>query len=193
MQLAHQAGLKNIWVSNGYFSPQAFKLIRPYLDAINIDLKFFKEDLYQQICQAKLKPILENLIRIQKSKIWLEVTTLIIPGYTNTKNQLKKIANFIAKKLGENTPCHLSRFYPCYKMKNLPPTSLKLMQKAAEIYQKTGLKYVYAGNLEESSKQNTFCPFCQSPLIIRNQYKIKKLYQNNQCSQCGEKIKIIID
>jgi pyruvate formate lyase activating enzyme len=193
MKLAHQAGLKNVWVSNGYFSSQALKLISPYLDAINIDLKFFEESLYQKVCGASLKPILENLIRIKKTKIWLEITTLIIPGYTNIKNQLEKIANFISKKLGENTPCHLSRFYPCYKMADLSPTPLSLVQKTLSIFQKAGLKYVYVGNLSEKPEQNTFCPNCQSLLIIRKQYQIKKLYQDNQCPQCGQKIKIIID
>lgn len=193
MRLAHQAGLKNLWVSNGYFSPQTLKLILPYLDAINIDLKFFREDLYQQVCQAKLRPILKNLIQVKKTKIWLEITTLVIPGYTNTKNQLKKIANFISKELGENTPCHLSKFYPCYKMADLSPTPLPLMQEAVQIYRKAGLKYIYTGNLIKEAKQNTLCPYCQSLLITRNQYQIKKLYQNSRCPQCGKEIKIIVD
>ncbi|OQX71401.1 AmmeMemoRadiSam system radical SAM enzyme [Candidatus Parcubacteria bacterium 4484_255] len=148
MKLAHNAGLKNVWVSNGYFTKESLKLIEPYLDAINIDLKFFDDNLYQKICKARLQPVLDTLKLIKKTKIWLEITTLVIPGYTDTKSQFRKIARFIKKELDADIPCHISKFYPCYKMLNIPPTPTKLIEQAINIYKQEGLKYVYAGNLK---------------------------------------------
>ena len=147
MKLAQKAGLKNVWVSNGYFTQETLKLIEPYLDAINVDLKFFDDELYQKVCGAKLQPVLDTLKLIRKTKIWLEVTTLVIPGYTDTKGQFKKIAQFIKKELGADTPCHISKFYPCYKMLDVSPTPNKLIEQAVDIYRQEGLKYIYSGNL----------------------------------------------
>jgi len=148
MKLAQKAGLKNVWVSNGYFTKETLKLIEPYLDAINIDLKFFDDNLYQKVCKARLQPVLDTLKLIKKTKIWLEVTTLVIPGYTDTKSQFRKIAQFVKKELGPDTPCHISKFFPCYKMLDVSPTPTKLIEQAVDIYKQEGLKYVYAGNLK---------------------------------------------
>lgn len=186
MKLAKKQGLKNVWVSNGYFSSQTLKLITPYLDAINIDLKFFDSNFYQKICGGKLKPILNNLKLLKKSKIWLEITTLLIPGYTDKNKQLEEIALFIKKELGEDVPWHISAFYPVYKMNNISPTPLRLIERAVDIGQKTGLKYVYAGNL--NINEDTFCPQCQKKVIERKNYNIKIHLKNDFCSQCGNKI-----
>ncbi|MCD6442107.1 AmmeMemoRadiSam system radical SAM enzyme [bacterium] len=148
MKLAQKAGLKNVWVSNGYFTKETLKLIEPYLDAINIDLKFFDDNLYQKVCKARLQPVLDTLKLIKKTKIWLEVTTLVIPGYTDTKSQFRKIAQFVKKELGPDTPCHISKFFPCYKMLDVSPTPTKLIEQAVDIYKQEGLRYVYAGNLK---------------------------------------------
>ncbi len=170
MKLAHKEDLKNIWVSNGYFTEDCFKKIEPYLDAINIDLKSFDDKTYQKYCGARLEPVLENLKRIyhfhgaatghlrggqkrtseveeeRRHKIHLEITTLIIPGINDDVRQLKKIAEFIAS-LNKNIPWHLSRFFPCYKMTDIEPTQLKILKTAQKIGQKAGLKYVYLGNI----------------------------------------------
>ena len=148
MKLAQKAGLKNVWVSNGYFTKETLKLIEPYLDAINIDLKFFDDNLYQKVCKARLQPVLDTLKLIKKTKIWLEVTTLVIPGYTDTKSQFRKIAQFVKKELGPDTPCHISKFFPFYKMLDVSPTPTKLIEQAVDIYKQEGLRYVYAGNLK---------------------------------------------
>ncbi|OGZ33019.1 MAG: AmmeMemoRadiSam system radical SAM enzyme [Candidatus Portnoybacteria bacterium RBG_13_40_8] len=147
MKLAKEEGLRNVWVSNGYMTKETLDLIAPYLDAANIDLKAFSEDFYQQVCGAKLKPILENLIEIKKRRIWLEITTLIIPGKNDSEKELKQIAEFIKKKLGSDTPWHVSRFFPYYKMKDVPPTPVEKVYQAVEIGKSVGLKYVYAGNV----------------------------------------------
>jgi pyruvate formate lyase activating enzyme len=187
MKIAKKNKLKNVWVSNGYFSPQTLKTIAPYLDAINVDLKFFDDKLYQKICGAKLKPILENLRAIKKLKIWLEITTLVIPGYTDQKNQFKKIAQFIKKELSNETPCHVSSFYPCYKMSETPPTPPSLITEAIKIGQKIGLKYVYGGNL--GLQEDTFCSKCQTKIINRIGYEINNsLKSGDVCPKCGNKI-----
>lgn len=170
MKLAHQAGLKNIWVSNGYFSKKCFEEIEPYLDAINVDLKSFDDKIYLKYCGARLQPVLDNLERIAATKhlrgeskpktpprwtethlgggnkIHLEITTLLIPGINDDEKQLKQIAKFIAS-LDKNIPWHLSRFFPCYKMTKVDPTPISTLKKAKSIGQKAGLKYVYLGNI----------------------------------------------
>lgn len=147
MRLAKKAGLKNIWVTNGYFTKETFNLIKDYLDAANVDLKFFDEKIYQKTCGAKLEPILDNLIRLKKAGIHLEITTLIIPGLTDTDDQLERIAQFIAEDLGADTPWHLSRFFPHYQMADKPITPVELIEQAVEIGKDAGLEYVYAGNI----------------------------------------------
>lgn len=147
MKLAKKKGLKNIWVSNGYMSEDCLGVIVPYLDAINVDLKFFSEKNYQKNCGAKLKPILANLIWLKKHKIHLEVTTLVIPTLNDSNKEFIAIAKFIKEKLGPNTPWHVSAFYPTYKLKQLPPTPAETVLKAAAIGQKIGLKFVYPGNI----------------------------------------------
>ena len=147
MKLANQKGLKNVWVTNGYMSDKTLKLIKPYLDAANVDLKSFSDEFYKRVCGARLQPVLDNLIKIKKAGIHLEVTTLIIPGENDSEKELKQIAEFIVEKLGADTPWHVSRFFPAYKMNNLPPTPVEKIYQAVEIGKKTGIKYVYAGNV----------------------------------------------
>ncbi len=200
MKLAKKQGLKNNWVTNGYMTPEALKTIAPYLQAANVDLKFFNNNLYFKVCGAKLQPILDSLKLMKKLKIWLEITTLVIPGYTDlpagkagTDNQFKKIAEFILKQLGPETPWHVSRFYPCYKMTDVSPTPPELIYQAAEIGKKTGLKYVYTGNLPGDKGENTYCPKCQTLIIQRIGYEIKRFDKNGRCPKCQEKIDLILD
>lgn len=146
MKLAHKKGIKNCWVSNGYFSFQALKKIAPYLDAINIDLKGFNKKHYLKYSGAKLTPVLENIKTITDKKIHLEITTLIIPTINDSKKELTQIAQFIAS-INKKIPWHISRFFPTYKMSNLLPTPIETLQKTQKIGQKAGLKYVYIGNI----------------------------------------------
>lgn len=146
MKLAQKAGLKNVWVTNGYMSLETLDLISPYLDAANVDLKAFREEIYLEFCGAKLKPILENIKEIHERKIHLEVTTMIIPGVNDDEEQLTGIAQFLAK-ISPNIPWHISRFFPAYKMLNTPITPLETLKKAELIGQKAGLKYIHLGNI----------------------------------------------
>jgi len=147
MKLAHENGLKNIWVSNGYMTKECLDLISPYLDATNIDLKAFSEKFYNEVCGAKLQPVLENLIDIKKRGIWLEIATLIIPDKNDSEQELREIAEFIKKELGVEVPWHVSRFFPHYKMMDVPATPIEKIYQAVEIGKRAGLKRVYAGNI----------------------------------------------
>lgn len=147
MKLARRADLKNVWVSNGFMSPRALELIIPYLDAINVDLKAMSEKFYHEICGARLAPVLNNLLAIKKAKIHLEVTTLIIPGKNDGRQELKRIARFIKDQLGDETPWHVSAFYPAYKLNHLPPTDPEKIIAARDIGLTAGLRYVYSGNI----------------------------------------------
>lgn len=152
MKLAKRAGLKNIWVSNGYFTTETLDLIAPYLDAINIDLKGFSEENYLKYCGAKLKPVLENIKEIHQRKIHLEVTTLVIPGVNDDEKQLKDMAEFLAK-ISEDIPWHISRFFPAYKMLDTPVTPMETLERAEKIGKKAGLKYIYIGNVNSAASE----------------------------------------
>jgi len=191
MKLAKKVGLKNTWVTNGYMTKETIETIAPYLDAANVDLKFFDEKIYLKISGAKLQPILDSLKWMKKHKIWVEVTTLVIPGYTDQGRQFEDIAKFIKNELGAETPWHISRFYPTYKLLEAPPTPPELIHRAYEIGKKAGLKYVYTGNLPGDRGENTYCPKCGELVIERIGYQIKRFDKNGRCQKCGEKITFI--
>lgn len=190
MKLARRAGLKNIWVSNGFMSSKTLDLILPYLDAVNIDIKSSEENFYQKVCGAKLAPVLENCQRLVKEGVWLEITTLVIPTLNDKITILNNIARFIKEKLGDAVPWHLSAFSPAisWKLKDLPTTSPPIIKKARQEALKKGLKYVYAGNLGPSSADNTFCPVCGQLVVERQGYAVKRFDQNGHCPKCGQKI-----
>lgn len=146
MKLAKKAGLKNIWVSNGYMTKECLDLIAPYLDAINVDLKGFNEENYLKYTGAKLQPVLDNIKDIYKRDIHIEVTTLIVPGVNDDEKQLKDIAKFLAS-ISKNIPWHISRFFPTYKMLDAPPTPVETLELAESIGKKAGLKYIHLGNV----------------------------------------------
>lgn len=156
IKLAKESQLGTIWVSNGFMSPQTVNMISPYLDAINVDLKFFDNKSYQRYCGARLQPILDNLINFKKKNVWVEVTTLIIPGLSDQEETFSGIASFIYKKMGADTPWHVSRFSPeiSYRLQHLFPTPVADIKKAQAIGKKIGLKYVYVGNVWEEDLDN---------------------------------------
>lgn len=194
MKLAHKTGIKNVWVSNGYMSKKTLDLVSPYLDAANIDLKFFDNQSYLKVCGAKLDPILENLKEMHKRKIWLELTTLIIPTLSDSDEMFEKISRFIKDELGPEVPWHVSAFSPeiSYKLQNLPATEAKTLEKAYQIGKKVGLKYVYSGNIPGMDSENTYCPKCGKIAIKRVGYTIKRLDKNGQCQHCGTNLDLIL-
>lgn len=187
-ELAQKEGIRNVFVTNGYMSQEALIKINPYLDAANVDLKTFREDFYKKVCGAELEPVLEALKLMKKLGIWLEITTLIIPTLNDSDEELEEIARFIVA-LGEETPWHLSRFYPTYKLNKIPSTSLETIHRAREIGLKAGLRYVYVGNVPGDEGENTYCYHCGRLLIRRYGYKIKESnLEEGRCKYCRVKI-----
>ncbi len=193
MILARKEGLKNIWVSNGFWSKELFDLISPYLDAVNIDLKSFSNDFYQKYCGGRLQPVLDTLKRIKKKGIWVEITTLVIPTLNDSKQIFQKIAEFIKKELGSNTPWHITQFCGSisWKLQNLANTPNETLRKAYEIGKKTGLKYVYTGNVPGLESEDTYCPKCKTKMIERLGYFITRYDKNGKCSKCQGSLNII--
>jgi pyruvate formate lyase activating enzyme len=193
MKLAKKKGMKNIWVTNGFMSEETLVLIKPYIDAVNVDLKSLDDEFYKNNCGAKIEPILKNLKWIKKNNIWIEITTLIIPGLSDSEKILSGIASFIFKELGSFTPWHISAFSGeiSYKMQNIPDTPIEKINQAYDIGKKTGLKYVYAGNIPGSFMENTYCSKCNELLIERIGFYVKRLDKNGNCVKCGKKLDLM--
>jgi pyruvate formate lyase activating enzyme len=172
--LAHKAGLKNIFVTNGYITPEALAHIRPFLDAANIDLKGFSEKFYREVVRATLNEVLDSIVEYKRLGIWIELTTLIIANYNDSDEDLKGIAEFIATKVGIDTPWHVTQFYPTYQLTGQPRTPLDTLRRARRIGLDAGLRYVYEGNVPGEGGENTFCHSCGETLIERYGFFIQK-------------------
>ncbi len=187
--LAREAGLKNVFVTNGYISRDALAMIAPYLDAANIDLKGFTEGFYRDIVHARLSEVLDSIIEYRRQGIWIELTTLIIPGLNDSDSELQNIAEFIVTNLGIDTPWHVSQFYPTYKLIDHPRTPVPTLRRAREIGLAAGLRFVYEGNIPGEGGEDTRCPSCSSLLIKRYGYVIKSdRICNGSCLDCGAAI-----
>ena len=183
-KLAHQEGIKNVFVTNGFTSTEAIKEIAPFLAAVNIDLKGFSEDLYHKLCGAKLQPVLDNIRLYKELGVWVEVTTLIIPGYSDDEHQLEEIAGFI-KGIREDIPWHVTAFYPAFKLLDVPPTPAKALRMARDIGLKVGLRYVYEGNIPGEGGENTYCYSCGELLIKRYGLDImENKLADGKCPKC---------
>lgn len=187
-KLAHDKGIKNVFVSNGYTTPEATKLIAPYLDGNNIDLKG-NDDFYKKICGARVEPVKETIRLMKQLGVWVEVTTLIIPDYNDSEEDMREIAEFI-KSVDPFVPWHVTQFYPTYKLTDKPRTPVKTLQRAREIGFETGLKYVYEGNVPGEGGENTYCHQCKKLLIKRFGFSIiENRMKNGRCTECGAEIK----
>jgi pyruvate formate lyase activating enzyme len=186
-RLAKEAGLYNIFVTNGYMTMQAIDTIQPYLDAANIDLKSFREKYYKEHCKARLQPVLDSIAYMKKLGIWLEVTTLIVPGENDSEEELSQIADFLAQ-IDKDIPWHISRFHPDYQLTNHNPTPIETLRKAQEIGRKQGLHYVYLGNILEGL--DTHCYNCGQLLIKRTYMGVEdNRLRNSYCPSCGSPIR----
>jgi len=184
-KIATSDGLKNIFVTNGYMTREALQTINPHLHAANIDLKSFNNQSYLKICGAKLNPVLESIELMKEMGIWVEVTTLIIPTINDSSEELTEIADFIVS-VGKDIPWHISRFYPHYKMTDLPPTPVETLHRAREIGLSRGLRYVYSGNVPGDEGEKTYCYQCKELLIDRYGYQIlKNITKDGKCPKCG--------
>ncbi|MBF0201280.1 MAG: AmmeMemoRadiSam system radical SAM enzyme, partial [Desulfamplus sp.] len=186
---ARENGLYNIFVTNGFMSRKALKMAAPFLDAANVDLKAFTDGFYKKWCNARLGPVMDNLVLMKSLGILVEVTTLIIPGLNDSPRDLGEMARFIVKELGEETPWHLSRFHPCYQMTDRNATPISTLQDASAMGRDAGLRYVYTGNVPGLNSENTFCHHCGKLLIQRHSYTIKNhMTPEGACPQCGTEL-----
>jgi pyruvate formate lyase activating enzyme len=189
-RLGKEKGLANVFVSNGYETKEAIDFAKEWLDGINIDLKSFNDDYYKRLCKARLQPVLDTISYIAKeTDIWMEITTLIVPGENDSEDELKKLAEFIVNEAGADVPWHISRFYPQYQMDDRGATPIEMLERAEQIGKEAGLHYVYLGNVPGSKGESTFCYSCNSVLIERVGYRIGAYnIKNGCCPDCEAKI-----
>ena len=187
--LARQAGIKNVFVTNGYTTTAALEVVAPYLDAANVDLKGFTEAFYHSVTGASLAGVLECLQDYRRLGIWLEVTTLIIPGMNDDSDELRRLAEFIAATLGRDVPWHVSAFHPAYRLLDRPATPAHTLQRAAAIGREAGLQYIYLGNLVGAGGEDTICPGCGATVIRRQGFRLLGIeLDRGRCRACGGQV-----
>lgn len=189
-RIAAREGLGNIMVSNGFMSRECLDEMGPLIDAANVDLKSFSEDFYRDVCGARLKPVLENLVHIRHDLgWWLEVTTLLIPGKNDSPDELDRLTDFLAGELGVDTPWHISRFHPDYRMNDVGVTGADTLEAAYAMGRDKGLRYVYVGNVPGSDRQRTLCPGCSAVLVERAGFSpVLVAVRGGRCEHCGTQV-----
>ena len=187
-RLARAQGLHNVFVSNGFMTEPSARALAEVIDADNIDLKSFRDEHYRKVCKARLQPVLDTIVRLKQLGVWVEVTTLVIPGLNDSNEELTDIAQFI-KGVDAGMPWHVSAFYPIYKMLDRPPTPVATLLKAREIGLAAGLRYVYTGNIPGKGGESTLCYACGEMLIDRVGFQIlRNTLQDGKCSKCQAEI-----
>jgi len=188
-KLAKNSGIRNVLVTAGYINQKPWKELLPFIDAANIDLKGINNDFYVNVCSGTLKPVQDAMVTAKAMGVMVEVTNLIIPTLNDSDNDIQKLCKWVAENLGTETPMHFSRFFPRYKMRNLPPTPSSTLDRARQIAMAEGLHYVYIGNIRSMEGQNTYCPKCHRLLIRRSGYTIlENNLKEGQCPECGHNI-----
>jgi pyruvate formate lyase activating enzyme len=184
-KLAHEKDVANIYVTNGFMTEEMLEAFDPYLDAANVDLKAFRDETYRELVGARLQPVLDSLKKMKSLGIWVEVTTLVVPGINDDEEELRDAARFVAQELGPETPWHISRFFPGYQMRHVSPTTVETLRRALEIGKEEGLRYVVVGNVP--GETNTECHACGELLIRRAGYHILANYiaADQRCPNCG--------
>jgi pyruvate formate lyase activating enzyme len=187
--IAKKKGIYNIYHSNGYINDAPLKALVPYLDGANIDLKAMSNEFYKDITGGTLDPVLNTLKTLKRQGVWLEITNLIIPTKNDAGSMIEDLCQWVKDNLGEDTPVHFSRFYPQYKLQNIPPTPIEVLKNAADIGRRTGLQYIYIGNVPGLPEENTYCPVCNKLIIKRKGYQINALdIDKGRCKFCKTKI-----
>ena len=188
-KLARARGIKNLLISNGYINEKPLHDLSKYLDAANINLKSFSEETYAKLNGGALQPILNTLKILKSEGVWLEITNLIVPGWTDDLNMIKEMCDWLVANGFSDNPLHFSRFMPLYKLTSLPYTPLDILEKARNIAMKTGIRYVYIGNVPSTTAENTYCPTCKKIVIERRGFTILANNLNHSaCKFCNAKI-----
>lgn len=184
-RLAHARGVKCVFVTNGYMTPEALEMAAPVLDAANVDLKAFNDRFYKTQCSARLAPVLDSLRKMKSQGVLVEVTTLLIPGLNDTPEELRLLAEFLVQDLGPETPWHISRFHPTYQLTDRPATPVATLRRAREIGLEAGLRYVYMGNVYGEAGESTLCHICGTMLIERLGFDVRRnTLQEDRCPKC---------
>jgi len=187
--LAHKAGLKTLMISNGYINSEPLKELLPVIDAFNIDLKAFDDSIYRNLCGGQLEPVLNTLKTIKESGKWLEITNLMVTGFTDDEAGFRKIIEWLNENDFNEVPLHISRFFPAFKLMDSQPTSVSAIESAYTIAKQEGIQFVYTGNLRNEAHEDTICPSCKHPLVTRSGYTAKVVgMTDDKCSECGKVI-----
>jgi len=185
-RLAREKGLVTILVTNGFMTFEAIDLLAPHLTCANVDLKAYTQEFYKRYCRASLEPVKDAILYLKQKGVFLEITTLLIPGLNDSMEEVGNIARFIAEGPGVATPWHISQFYPTYRMTDRPPTPMETILAARDVGIEAGLRYVYTGNLPQNTGENTFCYGCGRAVIQRSGYRLMAVdIKDNRCSFCG--------
>ncbi len=188
-RLAREAGLRNLFVTDGYATPEAIRLLAEVVDAVNVDLKSFNDAFYRRQCGARLGHVLEAIEAYRDAGIWVELTTLVIPGMNDSDEELRALTSWVAGTLGPATPWHVSRFHPAYRMTEVPPTPTATLLRAASTGRAAGLHHVYVGNAPELRLEDTRCPACGVAVVERRGYRARsRLDPGGRCPACGAAI-----
>ena len=187
----HELGLQAVAVSAGYMCEKPRQEFYHYIDAANIDLKAMSDQFYRKVCSGNLAPVLDTLLYLKhETDVWLEITTLLIPGYNDSSEELQKLSSWIVDNLGPQVPLHFSAFHPDFKMMDVPHTPLATLLRARNIALDAGIQFVYTGNIQHDDSENTYCPHCQHVVIRRHRYQLLEYSLNakGECTNCLTKI-----
>jgi pyruvate formate lyase activating enzyme len=192
----HASGIRTVAVTAGYVSAEPRREFYQHMDAANVDLKAFTEGFYHDVCAAHLAPVLETLEYLKhETSVWLEITTLLIPGLNDSEAELDRLTYWVADRLGPDVPIHFSAFHPDWRMLDRPPTPPSILSRARQIARDNGLRYAYTGNVHDTEGDTTFCHGCGVPLIVRDWYEILswQLTDDGHCRHCGERCAGVFD
>jgi pyruvate formate lyase activating enzyme len=187
--IARKKGIKNVLVSNGFINEKPLRNLCKVTDAATIDLKSFDNATYLRLNAGELQPVLDALKIYKDEGVWLEISNLVIPGWSDNTDMIKKMCDWLYQNGFQDTPLHFLRFQPLYKLNQLPPTPVPVLEKARETAQKAGIRFVYIGNIAGSAAISTYCPRCKKMIIERKGHTVTANYlKNGGCGFCGERI-----
>lgn len=194
-RLAHQSGLKTVYVTNGYITEDALRDLSPHLDAFRVDIKAFTDEFYRDICRAHLQPVLDSSVVARELGMHIEVINLIIPGKNDSSDETRSLIEWVRDNLGPQTPIHFTRFYPMYRMDDQVPTPVATLEQAWQMAKDVGMEYPYVGNVAGHRYENTYCPGCGALLIDRSGYTIIRnvIKKDKKCPECGHGIAVVLE
>jgi pyruvate formate lyase activating enzyme len=184
-RLSAKTGIRSVVVSNGFIEEKPLKELLPHIAAYKVDLKAFRNEFYQELCAAKLQPVLESLQWIKKAGVWLEIVVLVLPSKNDGEDEVRDLARFVKRNLGPEVPVHFTRFHPTYRVQNLPPTPIPTLERCYDVAKAEGLYFVYMGNVPGHPGENTYCFKCGQELVSRTGFTVRaNRIAGNACPKC---------